>query len=422
MVHTQQNSPRRSVYFDNASTSSPKAEGLGQVIAAYFEAGGYNIGRGHYPGATTAALGVLEARKALAEYFNFPNFRNLVFTNNITHALNLVLKGFLRPGDEVLTSSVEHNAVMRPLQQLAQQGVKVTVLACRENGQMDPQQVAARISPQTRALMFTGASNVSGTSLPLVELGQLARQHDLFYIIDSAQIAGHLPFDSQAFQADAFCFTGHKGLLGPQGIGGVFLSEGLAKIMEPLISGGTGSFSDSEDMPPQLPDRFEAGTQNLPGILGLGYALSLLLKAEDPFAGYEQEMLVLQAFLQGVEATWSPQQVQILGLGLEACRESLAFIRQARAAGLRRLQDLPPRFPVLSLNFLQADNAEIAYKLEADYGIMTRTGLHCAPRAHQTLGSFPEAAVRFSFGPQNSLEEVAYCLQALEEIYPPDHS
>lgn len=409
---------KRSIYFDNASTSSPKAEGLGQVIAAYFEAGGYNIGRGHYPGAEETALGVLGARKSLARYFNFPNFRNVIFTNNITHSLNLVLKGLLRPGDEVITSSVEHNAVMRPLYQLATKGVKLQVADCQETGQLDPARVEALISPQTRALVFTGASNVSGTALPLVDLGEIARRRGIFYVIDAAQIAGHLPLDTQAFQADAFCFTGHKGLKGPQGIGGVLLSDELASVMDPLIAGGTGSFSDSEEMPPHLPDRFEAGTLNLPGILGLGYAVNLLLKQEDPFASYEHEMQLTQAFLQGVEDTWPLDQVKALGLGLEACQASLDLLGQARRAGLAKLRELPPRFPVVSLDFLSQDNAEITFALENDYGIMTRTGLHCAPRAHQTFGSFPEASVRFSFGPKNTQEEVEYCLQALQKICP----
>lgn len=418
MDRDKHTTPARSVYFDNASTSSPKAEGLGQIIAAYFESGGYNIGRGHYPGAEETALGVLGARKSLASYFNFPNFRNVIFTNNITHSLNLVLKGFLQPGDEVITSSVEHNAVMRPLHQLAAKGVKLTVATCQETGQLDPARVEDLISPQTRALVFTGASNVSGTTLPLVELGEIAHRRGIFYVIDAAQIAGHLPLDTQAFQADAFCFTGHKGLKGPQGIGGVLLSDELAAVMEPLISGGTGSFSDSEDMPPHLPDRFEAGTLNLPGILGLGYAVNLLLKQEDPFASYEHEMQLTKAFLEGVQNTWSPDRVKLLGLGLDACQASLDLITRTRSAGLTMLRELPPRFPVVSLDFLGQDNAEIAFALENIYGIMTRTGLQCAPRAHQTLGSFPEASVRFSFGPKNSLEEVNYCLQALRKIDP----
>lgn len=418
MMQDKSEACKASIYFDNASTSSPKAEGLGQVIAAYFEAGGYNIGRGHYPGAEETAMGVLGARKALADYFNFPNFRNIVFTNNVTHSLNLVLKGFLQPGDEVICSSMEHNAVMRPLYQLEAKGVKVKIAQCQENGQLDPACVEDLISPKTRALVFTGASNVSGTALPLVELGKIARQHGLFYVIDAAQIAGHLPFDTQAFQADAFCFTGHKGLKGPQGIGGVLLSDELATVMDPLIAGGTGSFSDSEEMPPHLPDRFEAGTLNLPGILGLGYAVNLLLKQEDPFKSFEHEMQLTQDFIQACQALWSPSQVKLLGLGPEACQASLDLAKQARATGLSHIGELPPRFPVVSLDFLDLDNAEVAFALESEYGIMTRTGLQCAPRAHQSLGSFPEASVRFSFGPKNTQEQVAYCLQALEKICP----
>lgn len=418
-------SDSKRIYLDQASTSSPKAPGVARVMSDFLESGGYNISRGHYQGAEAAGLAVLDARKAVARFFHFPAYRRVVFTNNITHSLNLVLKGFLRPGDRVICSSMEHNAMMRPLRQLEKIGVIVEEVPNDAQGRWPLEAVQEALKKPARALAMTAASNVCGTVLPFREVAKLCHEAGTAFILDTAQVAGTLPLDATELGCDALCFTGHKGLLGPQGIGGVLFSELMAEECSPLISGGTGSFSDSEELPPLLPDRFEAGTQNLPGILGLGAALAYLegLNAEAQAEGspateavpgtrsaFEQaqkglwkiaaaELALCRRFLEGAEALSERLPLRILGLPSSSCQ----LEKEERVA-------------VVSLDFPEHDNARVAWLLDQNYGIMTRTGLHCAPQAHKTLGSFPRGSVRFSFGGTNTGEEVDAALAALEEI------
>lgn len=406
---------KRIVYFDQASSSSPKAKGLGEIITAYFEAGGYNISRGHYPGAEKAAVSVLNVRRMLTRYFNFDSYRRVVFTNNITHSLNLILKGFLKAGDEIITSSMEHNAVMRPLRQLSQQGVSVKVIEANEQGQTNPEDFAKEIGPKTRAIVCTAASNVCGTTQDIFAIGEIARAAGIHFIVDSAQLAGHFPVNLEDLYFSAFCFTGHKGLLGPQGIGGVLLKENFAEEIQALISGGTGSFSDSEEMPPHLPDSLEAGTPNLPGILGLGHAVNLKLE-EKPFEAFVKETRLLRDLILGLEENIPQNEYLIRGLGLEGAEAAFSFAEEHLHAGRDFASSLPPTMPLLSLDFTSHDNAELAYQLESRYGIMTRCGLHCAPRAHKTLKSFPQGTIRFSLGASNTEEEVAYVINSLKEL------
>lgn len=418
-------SDSKCIYLDQASTSSPKAPGVARVMSDFLESGGYNISRGHYQGAEAAGLAVLDARKAVARFFHFPAYRRVVFTNNSTHSLNLVLKGFLRPGDRVICSSMEHNAMMRPLRQLEKIGVIVEEIPNDAQGRWPLEAVQEALKKPARALAMTAASNVCGTVLPFREVAKLCHEAGTAFILDTAQVAGTLPLDAAELGCDALCFTGHKGLLGPQGIGGVLFSELMAEECSPLISGGTGSFSDSEELPPLLPDRFEAGTQNLPGILGLGAALAYLegLNAEAQAEGspateavpgtrsaFEQaqkglwkiaaaELALCRRFLEGAEALSERLPLRILGLPSSSCQ----LEKEERVA-------------VVSLDFPEHDNARVAWLLDQNYGIMTRTGLHCAPQAHKTLGSFPRGSVRFSFGGTNTSEEVDAALAALEEI------
>ncbi len=418
-------SDSKCIYLDQASTSSPKAPGVARVMSDFLESGGYNISRGHYQGAEAAGLAVLDARKAVARFFHFPAYRRVVFTNNITHSLNLVLKGFLRPGDRVICSSMEHNAMMRPLRQLEKIGVIVEEIPNDAQGRWPLEAVQEALKKPARALAMTAASNVCGTVLPFREVAKLCHEAGTAFILDTAQVAGTLPLDAAELGCDALCFTGHKGLLGPQGIGGVLFSELMAEECSPLISGGTGSFSDSEELPPLLPDRFEAGTQNLPGILGLGAALAYLegLNAEAQAEGspateavpgtrsaFEQaqkglwkiaaaELALCRRFLEGAEALSERLPLRILGLPSSSCQ----LEKEERVA-------------VVSLDFPEHDNARVAWLLDQNYGIMTRTGLHCAPQAHKTLGSFPRGSVRFSFGGTNTSEEVDAALAALAEI------
>lgn len=418
-------SDSKRIYLDQASTSSPKAPGVARVMSDFLESGGYNISRGHYQGAEAAGLAVLDARKAVARFFHFPAYRRVVFTNNITHSLNLVLKGFLRPGDRMICSSMEHNAMMRPLRQLEKIGVIVEEVPNDAQGRWPLEAVQEALKKPARALAMTAASNVCGTVLPFREVANLCHEAGTAFILDTAQVAGTLPLDAAELDCDALCFTGHKGLLGPQGIGGVLFSELMAEECSPLISGGTGSFSDSEELPPLLPDRFEAGTQNLPGILGLGAALAYLegLNAEAQAEGSPATEAVpgtRSAFEQAQKGLW-----KIAAAELSLCRR---FLEGAEALSERlplRILGLPSsscqlekeeRVAVVSLDFPEHDNARVAWLLDQNYGIMTRTGLHCAPQAHKTLGSFPRGSVRFSFGGTNTGEEVDAALAALEEI------
>lgn len=386
------------IYLDHASTSFPKAAGVAETVADFLSGGAYNIARGHYQGAEDVGMRVLETRRQLCSLFQFDSFRRVIFTNNITHSLNLVLKGLLKNGDHVLCSSMEHNAVMRPLRQLQAHGVEFTAVPCGERGELDPERLEAAILPETRAVVMSCASNVCGTIQPYREVGEICQRRGLFYILDSAQLAGHLEISPLALHCDAFCFTGHKALRGPQGIGGVLLSEELAGQLEPLISGGTGSYSDSEEVPRSLPDRFEAGTMNLPGILGLGAALKEL-SGRDLCADFASEMEHTEYFLKGLARNLPENSYRLLGID-ECSRDVL----EARRVG------------VVSINFPGRDNAEIAWNLESRYRIMTRTGLHCAPRAHQSLGTFPQGTVRFSFGLTTTISELDEALAALHEL------
>ena len=390
------------IYLDHASTSFPKADGVPEAVFQLLKEGAYNIGRGQYTGADNLGLKVLEIRQAIARFFGAENFRHVVFTQNITHSLNLVLKGLLKPGDHVLCSSMEHNAVMRPLAQLSHLGIEFSAVPCDIQGRLDPQELENAIRPPTKAVVITAASNVCGTCLPLFDIAEICKRRGLHLLIDSAQLAGHYPIDLSQLNCSAFCFTGHKALQGPQGIGGIILNQELAEKLEPLISGGTGSFSDSEELPPSLPDRYEAGTQNIPGIIGLGAAIDYL-QVRDLVADFAHEMALCQFFLNEIVDIFPNEKVRILGLGPEV-------------NAISETASLPNRVGVISLDFPQDDNAEIAWKLEQDYGIMTRTGLHCAPRAHRTLGSFPQGSIRFSLGRTSSKDDLIAALNALCEI------
>lgn len=377
------------IYFDNSSTAFPKAPGVSDAMKRMLDGGAFNINRGGYAEAYQVEEQVLDTRKMLCTLFDFPKPRNVVFTSNVTTALNQLLKGYLRPGDHCITSSMEHNAVIRPLTQLERQGVRFDAAQCNPDGTLDPQRIEDLIRPETRAVILTAASNVCGTFLPLEEVGEICRRHGIAFLVDSAQKAGPFPISMQKCRIDALGFTGHKGLLGPQGIGGMLLSDEMAAETVPLIAGGTGSASHLEEMPSFMPDRFEAGTMNLPGIIGLHAALEFL-SARAPGVIADHELRLAMAFREGL-SQWK----QVRPVGLDT--------REGRAA-------------IVSVDFPEDDNARIAFELEQTYGIMTRVGLHCAPRAHRTLGTYPGGTVRFSFGWNNTMDEVETALEALGTI------
>ena len=381
------------IYFDQASTSFPKAPGVAKAMYAYLTNLGTNVNRGCYEDAYAAEETVFNTRKLLAQLFHFPLTKNVILTGNITQSLNMLLKGLLRPGDHVLVSSMEHNAVMRPLVQLSRDGISFDRIPCRRDGTMILEQAEVMIRPSTKAIITLHASNVCGTHMPLAELGDICRRHHLFFLADTAQTAGIFPLDMEQLHIDGLAFTGHKGLRGPQGTGGFLISEQLADQMEPLISGGTGSVSHTEEVPSFLPDRFEPGTPNLPGIFGLHAAL--------------KELTPLS--MEQIRT----KELSLTGYFLEKLMELDPSEKHIRIIGRK---DLSMRSAVVSIQTLDEDMASVAWHLDHDYHIMTRVGLHCAPNAHKTLGTYPAGTIRFSFGPQNTNNEIDFCIRALKEI------
>lgn len=377
------------IYLDNASTSFPKAEGVAEAVYHYIKDCGCNINRGGYDEAYQAEEIVLRTRQQLTELFHGPDCRNVVFTRNITESLNVLLKGFLKAGDHVLVSAMEHNAVMRPLSQLTEQDVSFDRIPCMADGTLDISAMDRLLRENTRAVVMLHASNVCGTLIPVETVGAFCHAHGLRFILDTAQTAGVFPIDMEAMHIDALAFTGHKGLLGPQGIGGFILQPDMVPLVQPLIAGGTGSISHEEQMPSFMPDRFEAGTMNLPGIMGFHAALRWL-EQETIDAVRSHELELTERFLSGA-----------------------LDIPHLRVIGR---QDIAERAGVVSVVPENADPALVADALGREYGIMVRVGLHCAPNAHKTLGTFPTGTIRFSFGRWNTPQQVDTALSALREL------
>lgn len=377
------------IYLDNASTTFPKAPTVATAMSDYITNRGININRGSYALAYDVEDIIYTTRQRLHTLFNGHDPAHVIFTQNVTMSLNMVIKGLLKAGDHVLVSSMEHNAVMRPLTQLLDKGITFDTIPCDSTGSIQMDSIEPLIRPNTVALIINHASNVCGTIQPLESIGPICKAHNLQFIVDAAQTAGVIPIDVKACHIDALCFTGHKGLLGPQGIGGIILTKEMAQNLTPLIAGGTGSFSHLETMPTHMPDAFESGTLNLPGIIGLNEGLAYI-ESQGMENIHNHELALTQAFLEGLQS--------IDGINI---------------VGKQNIQD---RTAVVSITIDGMDPANIAYELESTYHIMTRVGLHCAPRAHQTLRTYPEGTVRFSFGYANTHKDVESALSALHRI------
>ncbi len=377
------------IYFDNGSTSWPKAPGVADAMANLLTTGAFNINRGNYEGAYEVESTVLETREMLSKLFCVPDSRQIIFTPGITYSLNYFIKGFLQDGDHIIVSGLEHNAVMRPLRQMETLGVTYSVAPTDEEGSVKIESVEHLIQKNTKAIIMTHASNVCGTVVPLEKIGEICKRHQLFFAVDSAQSAGTLEIDMQGWGIDFLAFTGHKGLLGPQGIGGFAISTRLDEVMTPYIAGGTGSQSDSLDMPQTLPDKYESGTMNLPGIIGLHAALSYIEK-RDISDIHRKKMEITAYFLEQVKE-----------------------LPDVRIVGKQTIED---RVAVVALDFTKWDNSIVAFELEQACGVMTRVGLHCAPLAHRTLHTYPQGVVRFAFSASNTMEEVDNCISELKKI------
>ncbi len=375
------------IYLDNAATSWPKPPAVSAAVSEYVTEAGGNPGRSGHRMSLAAGRLVEGAREALAGLFNVSDPSRLVFTHNATHALNVALYGLLRPGDHVVTTSVEHNSVMRPLRHLETLGVELTVVPCTPEGTLDPGAVDRAMRPTTRLLVTTHGSNVVGTVVPIATLAALARRRQVPYLVDASQTAGAIPIDVQETGVGLIAFTGHKGLLGPTGTGGLYIHEDIA--LAPLIRGGTGSDSAHDVQPEFLPDVHESGTLNVAGIAGLAAGVRFLLDVGIDAVQARERALVAR-FLDAAS--------EIAGLTVYGPR------------------DVSQRCGVVSFNVAGAMSSEVGLIFDESFGIMARTGLHCAPSAHHTLGTFPAGTVRFGFGWFNTEADVDAAIGALRAV------
>ena len=378
----------KTIYLDNAATSFPKPEGVSDAMKRYMDQVGATINRSVYGSAQDAGLVTLQLRERLKKLFHFPGpVTHVILTPGATWGLNMAIKGFLKPGDHCLVSSMEHNAVMRPLLQL--EGVQYDRIPCNREGLLDPRDIEPLIRPNTRLLVMAHGSNVCGSVQDAAAVGEICARHNIAFLLDAAQTAGHYPVDFEAFGLSALCVPGHKGLLGPTGIGALLMRGSFAKQLDPIVAGGTGSASDSEYLPEYLPDRFESGTPNLPGIYG-----------------WEAALAYVQG--RGVE--------ELRNHEMFLCKRFLDGLKTVRGVALCGTEDMEARVGVVSVDFLRKDNGEAAFELEAEHGILTRCGLHCAPSAHKTLDTFPRGTVRFSLGPFSTVSDVDAALAAIEAV------
>lgn len=378
------------VYLDNAATSFPKPASVTNDMLNYMTSLGCSPGRGSYHDAIESSKLVLHCRESLCKLFNFSKPENVIFTSNITHSLNILLRGFLKPGDHVITSSMEHNSVLRPLQEFKDSiNIDLTILQCDKNGLIPVEQFKKAIRPDTRLAIFTHGSNIIGTIEPLELIGRICSDNNIDFIVDSAQSAGAMEVNFEKLHCSALAFTGHKSLLGPQGIGGFLITDEFNSKCSTVFSGGTGSLSSELHQPIFLPDKFESGTLNTPGIVGLSSGVNFILKE-----------------------------------GVSAIEEKKHYLNSALIDGLLNINDVifygykdsSLRTSAISIGFKNKDIAEVAYLLDSEFGIMVRTGLHCAPLAHKTIGTYPSGTLRLSPGYFNDIKDIKYTLDSINHI------
>lgn len=374
------------IYLDNAATTLQKPACVAQAVVQAMQTLG-NCARGAYGASLGAARTIYSVREQLARLFGCERAEQVIFTQNSTHALNIALSGLFSPGEHVISTDCEHNSVLRPLYRLQQQGVAVSFVPADPLGRLRLEDFERLIRPQTRAIVCTHASNLTGNLFDIEAIGRLAHAHGLLFVVDASQTAGVFPIDMQRQHIDVLCFTGHKGLYGPQGTGGLCVRPGVQ--LRPLCVGGTGVQTYLQTQPEQYPTHLEAGTLNGHGIAGLGAALSWLEQTGlDTIAAHEQALL--RRFYAGVRRIPG---VQVYG----------DFERQPRAA-------------ICALNVQGLDSAQTADILAEEFDIAVRPGAHCAPRLHMALGTKDTGAVRFSFGYFNTEQEIDAALEAVERI------
>lgn len=374
------------IYLDNAATTMYKPkEVIDAVVEAMTSLG--NAGRGANEASLSAARIIYDAREKLCRFFNGEDPRQIVFTSNSTESLNIAVKGLLEPGDHVITTMLEHNSVLRPLYEMEKKGVALTIIKADKKGRFSLEEMEAAIRPETKMIVCTNGSNLTGNYVDIGKVGEMAHRHDVLFVVDASQTAGVFPIDVRNMQVDVLCFTGHKGLLGPQGTGGMYVREGLA--IRPLKSGGSGVQTYSKTHPREMPTALEAGTLNGHGIAGLRAGVEYIEKTGlDNIRAREQELM--WRFYEGVK--------EIPGVTVYG-----DFDSRERCA-------------IVSLNIGDYDSSEVSDALLTEYGISTRPGGHCAPLMHEALGTVEQGAVRFSFAHSNTEEEVDIAINAVREL------
>jgi len=378
------------IYLDNAATTWPKPESVIQAMNQFNNLIGSNPGRSGHHLSVEAGRIVFNTREILAKLFGISDPLRIAFTSNATHSLNIVLQGLLKPGDNVITTSLEHNSVMRPLRELESQGIELTIIECSTSGQfVDTEKIRKLIKSNTKLIITTHASNVTGTILPISEIGKIAAEYNIPYCVDSAQTAGILDIDVQKSHIDILCFTGHKGLFGPMGTGGLYIKKNLEKKIRPLMFGGTGSRSEFEIQPDFMPDKYESGTLNTIGIAGL-YAGVKFITDIGINEIRKKENFLLTRFINGI-----------------------SDLNKIILYGSQHIED---RVAVSSFNIKDLLPSDVSLSFDENYGILTRPGLHCAPSAHKTIGTFPFGTNRISFGYYNTVEDVDTVIKAIYEL------
>lgn len=377
-------------YLDNAATTYPKPKEVLYAIFNYMNDIGASPGRGGYSAALQSDRLVFDCRETIARFFNFNKPENIIFTSNVTTSLNILIKSIVKEDWHVITTSMEHNSVLRPLFGLKNSGkIELDVINCSNEGIINIDDFKECINKNTKLVVMSHASNVIGTIQPIKEIGKICKKNDIIFILDSAQSAGVLPIDFLDLSLSALAFTGHKSLLGPQGIGGFIISDELNNIATPFIEGGTGSLSYSTSQPDCLPDKFESGTLNTVGIVGLLEGIKYINKRGLNDI-YEEEKSLTSMFIEGL--------LNIPSISIYGTPNSTK------------------RLSSISINSDKINNSEFGYTLDNEFGIMVRTGLHCAPLAHKTIGTFPTGTVRFSFGPFNDKKDISYALNSINSI------
>lgn len=375
------------IYLDNAATTYPKPEQVYDSIMNCMKNYCANPGRAGHKMAMRAAREIYDARENIAKLFNIDNPMNIIFTNNATDSLNLAIKGVVKEGDHIITTSMEHNSVIRPIKSLESKGISNTVVKCNEEGFLDVNDIKNAIKPNTKLIVTTHASNVVGTLVDIKAVGEIAKENNILYLVDASQTAGVYSIDVKDMNVDMIAAPGHKCLLGPQGTGILYIREGLS--VDILKEGGTGSKSEDLFQPEIVPDRYESGTHNTPGIAGLNEGVKFILeKGIDNIRLHEEEL----------------------------CQYMLDKLEEVPNIKIYGIKDSKKRAAVIAINIGDMDSGEITFILDSEYDIATRSGIHCAPLAHKTLGTLEQGAVRFSLGYFNTKEEIDKAVEALKEI------